>query len=135
MVKYSITNVTEISIASSKTKSAATLNIIANKNITERIGSRAVIERNENTIIRKAKRKEVSALVIVHSPESGITNLRLTNYQVRSSNYTQLTFATKSLFKIHSDMCYTRSSLFRQKEMILPVQKRVGPINTDGIDS
>ena len=98
MVKYSITNVTEISIASSKTKSAATLNIIANKNITERIGSRAVIERNENAIIRKAKRKKVSALVIVHSPELGITNLRFTNYKIQTSNYTQLTFANKSLF-------------------------------------
>ena len=120
MVKYSISNVTEISIASSKTKSAATLNIIANKNTTERIGSRAVIERNENAIIRKAKRKKVSALVIVHSPESGITNLRPTNYQVRSSNYTQLTFATKSLFMRRYRMFYTGSSLFRQKEMILP---------------
>ena len=120
MVKYSISKVIEISIASSKTKSAATLNIIANKNITERIGSRAVIERNENAIIRKAKRKKVSALVIVHSPESGITNLRLTNYQVRSSNYTQLTFATKSLFMRRYRMVYTGSSLFRQKEVILP---------------
>ena len=120
MVKYSISNVTEISIASSKTKSAATLNIIANKNITERIGSRAVIERNENAIIRKAKRKKVSALVIVHSPESGITNLKLTNYKVQSSNYTQLTFAIKSLFMIRSRVFYTRSSLFRQKKMFLP---------------
>ena len=51
IVKYSISNVTEISIASSKTKSAATLNIIANKNITERMGSRAVIERTENATI------------------------------------------------------------------------------------
>ena len=121
MVKYSISNVTEISIASSKTKSAATLNIIANKNITERMGSRAVIERTENATIIEAKRKKVSALVIVNSPEPGITNLRLTNYEVQSSNYRQLTFATKSLFKRHSDMCYTRSSLVRQKEMILPV--------------
>ena len=116
MVKYSISNVTEISIASSKTKSAATLNIIANKNITERIGSRAVIERTENAIMIDAKRKKVSALVIVHSPESGITNLRFTNYKVQPSNYKQLTFATKSLFTRHSDLCYTRSSLFRQKE-------------------
>ena len=121
MVKYSISNVTEISIASSKTKSAATLNIIANKNITERMGSRAVIERTENATIIEAKRKKVSALVIVNSPEPGITNLRLTNYEVLSSNYRQLTFATKSLFKRHSDMCYTRSSLVRQKEMILPI--------------
>ena len=121
MVKYSISNVTEISIASSKTKSAATLNIIANKNITERMGSRAVIERTENATIIEAKRKKVSALVIVNSPEPGITNLRLTNYEVQSSNYRQLTFATKSLFKRHSDTCYTRSSLVRQKEMILPV--------------
>ena len=121
MVKYSISNVTEISIASSKTKSAATLNITANKNITERMGSRAVIERTENATIIEAKRKKVSALVIVNSPEPGITNLRLTNYEVQSSNYRQLTFATKSLFKRHSDMCYTRSSLVRQKEMILPV--------------
>ena len=121
MVKYSISNVTEISIASSKTKSAATLNIIANKNITERMGSRAVIERTENATIIEAKRKKVSALVIVHSPEPGITNLRLTNYEVQTSNYRQLTFATKSLFKRQSDMCYTRSSLVRQKEMILPV--------------
>ena len=51
IVKYSISNVTEINIASSKTKSAATLNIIANKNITERMGSRAVIERTENVKI------------------------------------------------------------------------------------
>ena len=121
MIKYSISNVTEISIASSKTKSAATLNIIANKNITERMGSRAVIERTENATIIEAKRKKVSALVIVHSPEPGITNLRLTNYEVQTSNYRQLTFATKSLFMRHSDMCYTRSSLVRQKEMILPV--------------
>ena len=121
MVKYSISNVIEISIASSKTKSAATLNIVANKNITERMGSRAVIERTENATIIEAKRKKVSALVIVNSPEPGITNLRLTNYEVQSSNYRQLTFATKSLFKRHSDMCYTRSSLVRQKEMILPV--------------
>ena len=88
MVKYSVSNVTEISIASSKTKSAATLNIIANKNITERIVSRAVIERTANAIIIEAKRKKVSALVIVHSPESGITNLRLTNYKFQSTNYT-----------------------------------------------
>ena len=121
MVKYSIINVTEISIASSKTKSAATLNIIANKNITERMGSRAVIERTENATIIEDKRKKVSALVIVNSPEPGITNLRLTNYEVQSSNYRQLTFATKSLFMRHSDVCYTRSSLVRQKEMILPV--------------
>ena len=121
MIKYTISNVTEISIASSKTKRAATLNIIANKNITERMGSRAVIERTENATIIEAKRKKVSVLVIVHSPEPGITNLRLTNYEVQTSNYRQLTFATKSLFKRQSDMCYTRSSLVRQKEMILPV--------------
>ena len=121
MVKYSISNVTEINIASSKTKSAATLNIIANKNITERMGSRAVIERTENATIIEAKRKKVSALVIVHSPEPGITNLRLTNYEVQTSNFRQLTFATKSLFMRHSAICYTRSSLVRQKEMILPV--------------
>ena len=66
IVKYSISNVTEINIASSKTKSAATLNIIANKNITERMGSRAVIERTENATIIEDKRKKVSALVIVH---------------------------------------------------------------------
>ena len=98
IVKYSISNVTEISIASSKTKSAATLNIIANKNITERMGSRAVIERTENVKIIEAKRKKVSALVIVHSPESGITNLRFTNHKIQTSNYTRLTFANKSLF-------------------------------------
>ena len=121
MVKYSISNVTEISIASSKTKSAATLNIIANKNITERMGSRDVIERTENATIIEDKRKKVSALVIVHSPEPGITNLRLTNYEVQTSNYRQLTSATKSLFKRQSDMCYTRSPLVRQKEMTLPV--------------
>ena len=117
MVKYSIINITEISIASSKTNSAATLNMIANKNITERIGSRAVIERTENATIIEAIREKVSALVIVHSPESGITNLRLTNYKVQSTNYTQLTFATKSLFTRYYKMCYTRSSLLRQKGM------------------
>jgi hypothetical protein len=45
-----------------------------------------------------ARRKKVSALVIVHSPELGITNLRFTNYKIQTSNYTQLTFANKSLF-------------------------------------
>ena len=98
MVKYSISNVTEISIASSKTKSAATLNITPNKNITERIASRAVIERTEKATMIDARRKKVSALVIVHSPELGITNLRFTNYKIQTSNYTQLTFANKSLF-------------------------------------
>ena len=121
MVKYSISNVTEISIASSKMKSAATLKIIANKNITDRTGSRAVTERTENTIIIEVKRKKVSALVIVNSPEPGITNLSPTNYEVQPLNYRQPTFATKSLFKRHSDSCYTRSSLLRQKEMTLPV--------------
>ena len=121
MVKYSIINVTEISIASSETKSAATLNIIANKNITERMGSRAVIERTENATIIEAKRKKVSALVIVHSPEPGITNLRPTNYKVQPSNYTQLTYATKSLLMRYSDKCYTRSPLVRQKKMKLPL--------------
>jgi hypothetical protein len=98
MVKYSISNVTEINIASSKTKSAATLNITPNKNIIERIESRAVIERTEKATMIDAKRKKVSALVIVHSPELGITNLRFTNYKIQTSNYTQLTFANKSLF-------------------------------------
>ena len=121
MVKYSISNVTEISIASSKIKSAATLKIIANKNITDRMGSRAVTERTENATIIEVKRKKVSALVIVNSPEPGITNLSPTNYEVQSLNHRQPTFATKSLFKGHSDSCYTRSSLLRQKEMTLPV--------------
>ena len=80
MVKYSMSNVTEIRIASSKTKSAATLNITPNNNTTERTASRAVIERTEKAIMIDAKRKKVSALVIVPSPESGITNLRFTNY-------------------------------------------------------
>ena len=99
MVKYNISSVTEISIASSKTKSAATLNITPNKNTTERIVSRAVIERTEKAIMIDAKRKKVSALVIVHSPESGITNLRFTDYKIQTSNYTPLTFANKSLFQ------------------------------------
>ena len=121
MIKYSINNVTEISIASSKTKSAATLDITANKNITERIGSRVVIERTENTTIIGAKKKKVSAWVIVHSPELEISNVRYTNYKIRMSNYTQLSFATKSIFTTHSDMMHTKSSLLRQKEMESPM--------------
>ena len=71
IIKYSIIKVTEISTASSKTKSPATLNIIANKNKMERMGSRAVIERVAKTTIIDATRKNVIAWVILNSPEPG----------------------------------------------------------------
>ena len=71
--------VTEISTASSKTRSPATLNIIANKNKKERMGSRAVIERVAKTRIIDAKRKKVITWVILNSPESGIPKLGATN--------------------------------------------------------
>ena len=66
-----MSKVTEISTASSKTRSPATLNIITNKNKIERMGSRAVIERAAKTTIIDAKRKNVITWVILNSPESG----------------------------------------------------------------
>ena len=71
--------VTEISTASSKTRSPATLNIIANKNKKERMGSRAVIERVAKTRIIDAKRKKVITWVILNSPEPGTPKLGATN--------------------------------------------------------